>query len=154
MIDPTIAANDAERLALRLLQGMEEGRTGEAIAELCSPDFVWENSGLPPVEGIDGFRALAAGGGFARHIPILRTMRSFSADVLHLASTGDDERTVVFTERIDHHWDADGRDLMTPHICGVMEIEGGRITALRDFYDVAVYEQVPTAPDPAHAIDP
>ena len=62
--------------------------------------------------------------------------------------------TQLFTERIDHHWDAEGRDLMTPHICGVIEIVDGRITALRDFYDVAVYEQEPTAPDPEHALRP
>ena len=48
--------------------------------------------------------------------------------------------------------DADGRDLMTPHIAGVMEIHHGRVSALRDFYDTACYQQVPTGPDPLHAL--
>jgi limonene-1,2-epoxide hydrolase len=88
-----------------------------------------------------------ANGGFVQHIPILKGMTSFSADVLHIASNGD----VVFTERIDHHWDAEGRDLMTPHIAGVIEIRDGRIAALRDFYDTVCYQQEPTEPDPDHA---
>ncbi|MBT7798725.1 MAG: hypothetical protein HN556_17755, partial [Gammaproteobacteria bacterium] len=46
--------------------------------------------------------------------------------------------------RVDHHWDEQGRDLMTPHICGVAEIREGRISAFRDFYDVVCYSQVPT----------
>ena len=69
-------------------------------------------------------------------------MTSFGADLVHIASAGN----VVFTERIDHHWDADGRDLMTPHIAGVIEIRDGKIAALRDFYDTVCYSQEPTAP--------
>jgi limonene-1,2-epoxide hydrolase len=83
-------------------------------------------------------------GGFAQHIPILESMVSFSADLLHIASAGD----IVFTERVDHHWDAQGRDLMTPHIAGVMEIRDGKVAALRDFYDTVCYQQAPTDPDP------
>ena len=74
-------------------------------------------------------------------------MTHFSADLINLASDGD----VVFTERVDHHWDADGRDLMTPHICGIAEIRNGRICAFRDFYDVACYQQEPSEPDPDFA---
>ena len=51
----------------------------------------------------------------------------------------------------DHyHWDAAGRDLMTPMISGVMEIRDGRISALRDYYNTECYEQEPSEPDPAH----
>jgi limonene-1,2-epoxide hydrolase len=61
---------------------------------------------------------------------------------VHIASAGN----AVLTERIDHHWDADGRDLMTPHICGVVEIRDDRISRLHDFYDTACYNQRPTEP--------
>ena len=81
-----------------------------------------------------------AQGGFASEIPILKTMTHFSAELLHMASRD----SVVFTERVDHHWDETGRDLMTPHICGIAEIRDGKISAFRDFYDVRCYEQVPT----------
>jgi len=147
MIDLAIAANDSERLALELLKAMEDGTLAERLPELCTEDFQWANSGLPTLTGLQDVLAHMASGGFAQEIPILRTMVSFSADVLHLASADN----VVFTERIDHHWDADGRDLMTPHIAGVMEIRDGRVAALRDFYDTVCYRQQPTAPDPAHA---
>ncbi len=146
------ATNNNERLALSMFKAMEDRRTGQAIAELCSDEFVWENSGLPTVHGIAGYRALAEDGGFAKYLPIIKNIRSFSVDVLHVASSGTDGNGVVFTERIDHHWDGDGRDLMTPHICGVVEIIDGKIVALREYYDTAVYQQTPTEPDPAHAL--
>ena len=79
-------------------------------------------------------------GGFASEVPILRTMTHFSVDLLNMASNG----SVVFTERVDHHWDEDGRDLMTPHICGVTEIRDGKISAVRDFFDTVCFEQAPT----------
>jgi limonene-1,2-epoxide hydrolase len=148
MIDLSVASNANERLALLLLKAMEDGNLAERLPELCTEDFQWANSGLPTLNGRQAVLAHMAAGGFAAEIPILRTMTSFSADVLHIASSGN----VVFTERIDHHWDADGRDLMTPHIAGVMEVRDGRISALRDFYDTRCYSQQPTPADPAHAM--
>jgi limonene-1,2-epoxide hydrolase len=148
MIDLTDASNDNERLALSLLKAMEDGTLAEAIENICTKDFVWSNSGLTTLSGRAKIYASMQSGGFANEIPILVGMRSFSADLIHMASAGN----VVFTERIDHHWDAEGRDLMTPHIAGVMEIRDGKIAALRDFYDTVCYQQEPTAPNPAHAL--
>lgn len=144
-----MADNEDEALALALLKAMEDGDLRAKVETLCTDDFVWANSGLPTLHGKAAVRAHMDAGGFSREIPILATMTSFSADLLHVASRNG----VVFTERIDHHWDADGRDLMTPHIAGVMEIRDGRIAALRDFYDVACYQQQPTVPDPQHAVN-
>jgi limonene-1,2-epoxide hydrolase len=126
---------------------MEDGNLAETIEAICTDDFVWANSGLGTLNGKAKVFASMQRGGFANEIPILEGMTSFSADILHIASAGN----VVFTERIDHHWDAQGRDLMTPHIAGVMEIRDGKIAALRDFYDTVCYQQEPRAPDPAHA---
>jgi limonene-1,2-epoxide hydrolase len=147
MIDIDAGANDDERLALAAFKAMEDGTFTDAMAALCTEDFLWANSGLPTLSGQQVIREHMARGGFTRTIPILAAMTSFSADLVHIASRGG----VVFTERIDHHWDADGRDLMTPHIAGVIEIRDSRICALRDFYDTVCYQQEPTAPDPAHA---
>jgi len=148
MIDRSMATTDQERLALRLLASMEDGSLFTALDTLCSADFEWANSGLPTLRGRNAIREFQAAGGFRQLVPILGEMRSFSADVHHLASRGD----IVFTERTDHHWDGTGRDLMTPHIAGVIEIRGDRVVALRDYYDVACYQQVPTEPDPDHAL--
>ena len=140
MIDLTTARNDNERLALSLLKAMEDGNLVEAINTLCTEDFVWANSGLPTLQGRSG--------GFAQQIPILKDMASFSADILQLASFGN----YVYTERVDHHWDAQGRDLMTPVISGVMEVRDGKICALKDYYNTSCYEQEPSEPDPAHVM--
>jgi limonene-1,2-epoxide hydrolase len=144
MIDPSIGTNENERLALTLFKAMEDGTLGDQLKAVCSDDFVWANSGLPTLHGLTEIFEHMGAGGFAQHIPILESMVSFSADLLHIASAGD----IVFTERVDHHWDAQGRDLMTPHIAGVMEIRDGKVAALRDFYDTVCYQQAPTDPDP------
>ncbi|MGI9577123.1 MAG: limonene-1,2-epoxide hydrolase family protein [Microthrixaceae bacterium] len=152
MIDLDHADNDIERLALSLFKAMEQGDFMDVMAKRCADDFVWANSGLPTLAGQPAIRAHSSAGGFASKVPILTNMRSFSADLVAIASTGDMRGGIVFNERIDHHWDRDGRDLMTPHICGVVEIRDDKATALRDFYDTACYAQEPTEPNPAHAM--
>lgn len=149
MINLNDAHNANERLALRIFKAMEDGDLLEVMAEVCCEDFVWVNSGLPTLNGQSEVRDLMSRGGFRNEIPILETQTHFSADLLHIASNGP----VVFTERIDHHWAADGRDLMTPHIAGVIEIRGAQISALRDFYDVACYHQEPTAVDTNYTLE-
>jgi limonene-1,2-epoxide hydrolase len=155
MIDLEVASNDDERLALRLLMAIEDGDFGAELTRLCTPDFVWANSGLPTLFGQAEVLGLMAKGGFASELPLLAEMTHFSVDLLHIASRpGERGRSgVVFTERIDHHWAASGADLMTPHIAGVMEIRDGRVAALRDFYDTACYGQEPTAADPVFALE-
>ena len=145
MVDLTLASNDNEALCLKLLKSMEDGTFRTVARELCTPDFVFENSGLPTINGLDHLEAFNAEGGFAKLIPIIRDTRRFTADVLHIASNGN----VVFTERYDHFWDIDGRDLMTPKICGIMEMRDGRVAAMREYYDTACYSQEPTEPIPA-----
>jgi len=148
MISLDDGSNDNERLALSMFKAMEDGTLPQVLQTLCTEDFEWANSGLPTLQGRQAVLDHMAGGGFSAVIPILETMTSFSADLIHIASNG----SVVFTERLDHHWDADGRDLMTPHIAGVIEIRDGKICALRDFYDTACYTQTPGEPDPAFAM--
>jgi len=135
------AKTPQERLALEIFKAMDDGRILEAIPELTTEDFVWSNSGLPDLKGQQAVIDLLSSGGFSNEIPILKEMTHFTADLVSIASNGD----TVFTERIDHHWDAEGRDLMTPHICGVVEVRGDKISRLHDFYDTAVYQQAPTA---------
>jgi len=145
MIDINLATNDNERMVLELIRAMELGTLPEAITSLCADDFVWANSGLETIHGLKELFSQMEKGGFANEIPILKTMTHFSADLINMASDGD----IVFSERVDHHWNEQGQDLMTPHICGVAEIQDGKICAFRDFYDVACYHQAPTEVQPA-----
>ena len=144
MIDLNVASNANERVVLALIRAMELGTLPDAIELGCSDDFVWANSGLATIHGKQALWAQLGKGGFSSDITILKTMTHFGADLIHMASSGE----VVFTERVDHHWDEAGRDLMTPHICGIAEILDGKITAFRDFYDVDCYHQQPTEIQP------
>jgi len=148
MINLDDANNANERLALEIFKAMDDGRIVEAVPELTTEDFVWSNSGLPDLKGQQEVLSLLTSGGFANEIPILKEMTHFTADLVSIASSGN----VVFTERLDHHWAEDGRDLMTPHICGVVEVRDGRISRLHDFYDTAVYQQEPTAVQPGFTL--
>lgn len=38
----------------------------------------------------------------------------------------------------------DLNEASTPHICGLVEVRGDRISRLHDFYDTDVYSQAPT----------
>ena len=148
MIDLNTARNDNERLALSLLKSMEDGNLVETMKAICTEDFQWANSGLPTLNGQAEILAHMESGGFAQMIPILEGMTSFGAEVLKLASFDN----VVYTERVGHHWDSQGRDLMTPEISGTIEIRDGKIAVLRDFYDTSCYAQEPGEPDLAHAM--
>ena len=144
MVNISLGRNDNERTVLKLIRAMEAGTLKQAANELCSPDFIWANSGLDTIYGKEHLFRHLASGGFGKQIPILKNMTHFSADILNLATDGD----IIFTERLDHHWDASGRDLMTPHICGVSKVVDGKILYFRDFYDVICYEQQPGEPNP------
>lgn len=144
MIDVRRANNENEKLVLELIRAMETGTLPETVRASCTDDFTWENSGFETISGQAALWAQMEKGGFASEVPILATMTHFSADLFHMASAGD----VVFTERVDHHWDESGRDLMTPHICGVAEVRDGKISAFRDFFDVVCFQQEPTARQP------
>ena len=148
MINLNDANNGNEKLALQIFRAMEDRNLPDVMAEICTEDFVWANSGLKTLNGQAEVLQLMADGGFSNEIPILKDQTHFSADLVNIASNGD----IVFTERVDHHWAADGRDLMTPHIAGVIEIRDGKIARLADFYDTICYNQEPTAPDPAFAL--
>ena len=107
-------------------------------------DIVYENSGLPTftslADTIDFFfvrRQLNAATGQNHLDEIVRIV----ADVDHIAAAGD----MVFTERTDHHYDATGRDVLTPKIAGVMKIADGRIAEWRDYFDPAAFSAKPAA---------
>jgi limonene-1,2-epoxide hydrolase len=53
-----------------------------------------------------------------------------------LALLADGHR--VFTERVDHFQMHDGKTIDLP-VCGAFEIEGGKITAWRDYLDAAPF---------------
>lgn len=98
-----------------------------AYDEFLADDCVYENSGLPACDGKAAALALIDG------IQAVTNIQSITAEIRGLAANGD----LVFSERIDHHFDSKGVENLTPRICGVMEVRGGKITAWRDYFDAA-----------------
>ena len=96
-----------------------------AYEDFLADDCVYENSGLPASEGKAAALALIDG------IQAVTDIQSITAEIRGMAAAGD----LVFSERIDHHYDSKGVENLTPRICGVMELRDGKIAAWRDYFD-------------------
>lgn len=109
---------DAASVVLEFLDLCASKRVDEAVG-LLTDDIEWRNSGFPTLRGP---RAVAA----------LRAMESrgisFSADMHHVATTGD----VVLTERTDHL--GVGRWTASFWVCGTFAVRGGRIALWDDHF--------------------
>ena len=88
-----------------------------------SPDAVYHNMPLAPLEGRDAIREFLKG--------FLAGVTSAEFHIVHLVASDD----VVMTERIDAFTMA-GREGAFP-VCGVFEIRDGTIGAWRDYFDLA-----------------
>ena len=93
-----------------------------------APDVVYENSGVPPCNGIEEAIAFISG---AAAMPQF-DFQTIRVEVRHIAAVGN----VVFTERVDWHHDSKGDATLVPVLCGVMEFNGeGRIQRWADYFD-------------------
>lgn len=136
MDDREQASADA---VLRLFESWRAGGRGydEFLADCCR----YETAGFPVLEGREAILGFVFGGGMAQvaaHYgnPRLTTIRRLDAQVLHLAASG----RFVFTERIDHHYDAAGTEVLAPRLVGVMEFDDeARCVAWRDYHDPAYF---------------
>lgn len=118
---------DVVQAFLRAWEGGTYAQLRGAYEAYLADDVVYENSGLPPCRGLAEALALIDG------IQAATDIQSIAAEIRGMATAGD----LVFSERVDHHFDSSGTENLTPHICGVMEVRGGRIAAWRDYFDPA-----------------
>ena len=80
-----------------------------------------DTTGIPDtVQFVEGFMAST-------------TASYMTVDMLALAETGNK----VLTERIDHLRNADGEAVLSLAVMGIFEVEGGKITGWRDYFDTA-----------------
>jgi len=98
----------------------------EAVAVYFTPATVWENHGLLTTTGPD--EAL----GFYEEFSAATGMTGMKIDVLAIAESGDGK---VLTERLDWILDKDGKAVMKVPVMGIFELDGGKITAWRDYFD-------------------
>ncbi|MBV1691756.1 nuclear transport factor 2 family protein [Novosphingobium sp. G106] len=97
----------------------------QAVDTYFTPDTVWENHGLITTRGPE--EAI----GFYDQFGAATGMKGMRIDVLAIAETG----AKVLTERVDYILGAGGETVMTVPVMGIFEVEGGRITAWRDYFD-------------------
>jgi limonene-1,2-epoxide hydrolase len=107
-------------IVTQFLDAMQEGDI-EAILSLVADDIVYSNVSLPTIRGIDRFsRGVRA---YYRH------HLGFQVVVHRIAGNGSS----VLTERTDAL--TLGPFRMQFWVCGVFEVEDGRVTLWRDYFD-------------------
>ena len=109
-------------------------------------DFVdaWNNKDWDAIEGFfdDGVIyhniPMEPLNGKTAAMQMIRGMQPNEVDwqILNIAENGN----VVLTERVDNFVMADGKEVSLP-VMGTMEIENGKITAWRDYFDLASFTQ-------------
>lgn len=102
-------------------------KDAEELLGYFTEDAVYHNIPMPPVHGKAAIREA-----FGFFLPLSDKV---DWEMVNLAVAGD----VVFTERIDRFVLA-GRDVALP-VAGVFELEGGRIRAWRDYFDMADWQR-------------
>jgi limonene-1,2-epoxide hydrolase len=100
-----------------------------AIRETFTDATVYENVGMSRTVGAQA--AIDWCAAYGREIGLAR----IEADNLAVAETADG--SCVLTERVDRMIGADGAPILTLRVMGVFELENGRITAWRDYFDTA-----------------
>jgi limonene-1,2-epoxide hydrolase len=108
-------------------------KSASALGEFFTADAVYRNGPLPPVSGRAEIVAAIEG--------LMQIGGQVSVDLFHVVADGD----VVMTERVDHLV-VDGRAGALP-VLGFFEVEGERIRAWRDYFDLGKFD---LAPSPGH----
>jgi limonene-1,2-epoxide hydrolase len=98
-----------------------------AFRDFFTPATIWENVGMMSTTGPD--EALGLMANFESQLG-LATMK---VDMVAIAAQGNK----VLTERVDHMVKPDGGVAMSVRVAGIFEVEGGKITAWRDYFDTA-----------------
>jgi len=101
-------------------------RDADEILEFFNENAVYHNMPMPPVQGKAAIRTVLE--------MFLKPSESVEFIVLKIAG-GDDG--AVLTERLDK-FSLEGRNVELP-VAGVFELDGGKITAWRDYFDMAAW---------------
>ncbi len=106
-------------------EGGQNKDLAKAYDTYLADDCIYENSGLPSFnkeETMEFFFADASDAGDIVKLVV---------EMHEVAASGN----VVFTERTDHHYDKDGKDILTPKISGVFVVENGKFKRWADYFD-------------------
>lgn len=116
-----MSRTDAEETVDRFLATWDRADVDEMLG-FFTDDAVWHNIPMEPAVGIESIRALL--------IQFHGAMHGMRVEVHRQLSDG----TFVMNERTDH-LSLGGQEIILP-VCGVFEIENGRIKSWRDYFDM------------------
>jgi limonene-1,2-epoxide hydrolase len=118
-------ATDAEKIVTDFCNAWPRKNIEELLA-FFTDDAVYHNIPLESAKGKDAIRGVIN--------TFLPMARSLHFKVLHSASAGN----VVFNERVDIFDLGNGKTISLP-VAGVFEVTGSKISAWRDYFDMAMY---------------
>lgn len=121
--------DDLEGLVLRFYEAWSRLDVDE-LMEYFSDDAVWDNVPIGIVRGSPAIRSW-----FQYIVSEWTREAKVHLEVLHIASKGNR----VFTERVDHV-ESLGRRVDLP-VAGIFQIEDGKITFFRDYWDEQSYRR-------------
>lgn len=104
-----------------------------AIRQWFTPETIWVNEGVATTQGIDEAFALTDE---LRKTVGIATVR---IDMLSIAADGNK----VLTERYDTFEREDGSEIGAAKVMGILELDGDKITAWRDYFDVNFMQNIP-----------
>ncbi|AIA71704.1 limonene-1,2-epoxide hydrolase family protein [Pectobacterium atrosepticum] len=102
-----------------------------AIQRWFTPYSVWVNEGVATTTGIDEAFALIDKLEEAFGITTVRI------EMLSIAADGNK----VLTERLDRFERADGSEIGAAKVMGILEVEGDKIIAWRDYFDTSFMQK-------------
>lgn len=103
-----------------------EQRDLDGIMSLFSDDPVYHNIPMKPLKGTAAVRGMIE--------KMIAPIDNVRFEVLHSAESGP----IVMNERIDS-FEFKGKAVSLP-VMGVFEVHDGKITAWRDYFDLAMYQ--------------
>ena len=118
-------ATDAEKIVTDFCNAWPRKNVDELLA-FFTDDAVYHNIPLESAKGKEAIRGVIN--------TFLPMARSLQFKVLHSAGNGN----VVFNERVDIFDLGNGRTISLP-VAGVFEVTGSKISAWRDYFDMAMY---------------
>lgn len=132
-----MSASEKKAYVLQFFKEWERGTSddlADAYRKYLSEDVLYENSGAPPCHGIDAAIALI------ESVNLLESMdiQTIKAEIRAIAVEGD----LVFSERVDYHYNSKGETVLVPYICGVMEFKGDKIVRWSDYFDPTEFVRV------------
>src|SRR5271168_1446730 len=119
-------ATEAEKVVTEFCNAWPRKNVDELLA-FFTDDAVYHNIPLEPAKGKEAIKTVI-------NTLILPMVKSLHFKVLKTASNGN----VVFNERVDIFDLGNGKTISLP-VAGVFEVTGSKISAWRDYFDMAMY---------------